>query len=193
MFDVISSAKSTRWLSFPTLDIHSTHPHAFKQDVDFQLTPEQNMFVQFNKSYGVEILQTGIANGKRIVASIKKFEVEDLSSGAVSKVTGNSLAIGMRNGVIRFFDRAANEFTPVKFKPDKISKYLLHLYSMQTRWYLNCSLIKRGYFLTSDQSVSALEFSCCDGYLAAVYDNSDINLYGLRTGIKTDTFRLDES
>lgn len=47
------------------------------------------------------------------------------------------------------------------------------------------------FFLSSASNVVALDFSCCDGYLAAVYENAKINLFGLRTGVKTDTFQLD--
>lgn len=49
-------------------------------------------------------------------------------------------------------------------------------------------------FLTLDKignSVIALDYSNCDEYLASLYENGDINFYGLKTGVKTDVFRLD--
>lgn len=40
-------------------------------------------------------------------------------------------------------------------------------------------------------SVIGLDYSCCDEYLASLYDTGDINLYGLKTGVKMDLFRMD--
>lgn len=140
MFDVISTAKNTKWLAFPTLNTHATRSHALNQEVDFQVTSDQNVFVAFNKSYGIELLHAGIANGERIVKPIQKYPTDGLSCGAVSKVTGN-LAIGMTNGFIRFFDIAANDFTSVKFKPDKNSEYFLYALA-NDRCYSEYSLTK---------------------------------------------------
>lgn len=40
-------------------------------------------------------------------------------------------------------------------------------------------------------SVLGLDYSCCDEYLASLYDTGEINLYGLKTGVKMDRFQLD--
>lgn len=122
MVDIISAAKDLKWLTFPTLNRLFTYAHALNQEVDFQVIPEQNSFVGFNKSYGIEILRTGIANGKEIVKPILKHPTEGVSCGAVSKVNGSDLAVGMTNGFIRFFNTSSKEFTAVQFRPDKSSE-----------------------------------------------------------------------
>lgn len=122
MVDTISTAKDLKWLTFPTLKSLSTYAHALNQEVDFQVIPGQNSFVGFNKSYGIELLRTGIANGQRIVKPILKHPIEGVSCGAVSKVSGSDLAVGMKNGFIRLFNTSSNEFTGVQFKPDKPSE-----------------------------------------------------------------------
>lgn len=122
MFDVISAGKSTKWLAFPTLSAHSTYAHTLNQEVDFQVVPQQNTFVGFNKSYGFELLQTGIADDQKVVRAVKKQPVAELSCGTVSKATGHELAVGMKNGDVRVFDTRFNDFTSVKLRADKSSK-----------------------------------------------------------------------
>lgn len=183
MVDIISAAKDFKWLTFPTLNTHSTYTHALNQEVDFQVILEENSFVGFNKGYGIEILRTGIANGNELVKSISKHPTEGISCGAVSKVSAGELAVGMKNGFIRLFSASSNAFTGIQFKPDKPSEYNFDDIS------LNYCNLKKMFF--SDNSVTSLDYSCCNGYLAAVYDNADVSVFGLKTGIKTDTVRLD--
>lgn len=121
MFDVISSGKNTKWLEFPTLNTNSTYAHTLNEEIDFQVQPRQNIVVGFNKSYGFELLQTGSLTDRKIIKPIKKQPVENLSCGAVSKTTGNELAIGLKNGDIRVFDIRSNDFTSAKLKADKSS------------------------------------------------------------------------
>lgn len=122
MFDVISAGRNTKWLAFPTLSSHSTYSHTLNQEVDFQVVPRQNVFVGFNKSYGFELLQTGIVAGQKIVKPIKKQPIAELSCGAVSKTTGNELALGVKNGDVRVFDIRSNDFTAVKLRADRSSE-----------------------------------------------------------------------
>ena len=101
-------------------------------------------------------------DNKEIIQRIKKRQVDDISCGAISKVGGAEIAIGKTTGFIRLFNVQSGDYLPVKFKPDRVGN-----------------------------SVIGLDYSNTDEYLAAVYDSADVNLYGLKTGIKTDTFKLD--
>lgn len=162
MFDVISTAKNTQWNSFPTLCSKYSYTHVANEAVDFQVVPGKKCFVEFNKKFGFELLRTVNKNSKELIQRIKKRQVDDLSCGAISKVSGGEIALGTTTGFVRLFSVESGDYVPVKFKPDRIGN-----------------------------SVIGLDYSNTDEYLAAVYDNSDINLFGLKTGIKTDTFRFD--
>lgn len=160
MFDVISTAKNTQWISFPTLTSKYTHPHVANESVDFQVIPGKNCFVEFNKKFGFELLRTRDKDNKEVIQRIKKRKVDDISCGAISS-SGGQISIGMTTGFIRLFNVQSGEYVPVKFKPDRMGN-----------------------------SVVGLDYSSTDEYLAAVYDSADVNLFGLKTGIKTDTFRF---
>lgn len=48
-------------------------------------------------------------------------------------------------------------------------------------------------YLFSDKignSVTYLDYSSCNEYLASLYHNGDINVYGLKTGIKLETLKV---
>lgn len=162
MFDVISTAKNTQWSSFPTLCSKYTHSHVANETVDFQVIPGKNCFVEFNKKFGFELMRTINKDNKEVIQRIKKRQVDDISCGSISKTSGSEIAIGMTTGFIRLYNVQNGEYIPFKFKPDRIGN-----------------------------SVVGMDYSNTDEYLAAVYDSADINLYGLKTGIKTDTFRFD--
>ncbi|XP_055309268.1 uncharacterized protein LOC129573096 [Sitodiplosis mosellana] len=160
MFDVISTAKNTQWITFPTLGSKYTHSHVANEAVDFQVIPGKNCFVEFNKKFGFELLRTRDKDNKEVIQRIKKRQVDDISCGAIAS-SGGQIGIGMTTGFIRLFNVQSGEYVPIKFKPDRMGN-----------------------------SVVGLDYSSTDEYLAAVYDSADVNLFGLKTGIKTDTFRL---
>lgn len=162
MFDVISTAKCTQWSSFPKLCSISSYKHVANEAVDFQVIPGKNCFVEFNKKFGFELLRTVNKDNKETIQRIKKHQVIDISCGAIAKGSGAEIAIGLTTGFIRLFNLQSGDYIPIKFKPDRLGNSVIHL-----------------------------DYSNTDDYLAAVYDNSDINLFGLKTGIKTDTFKFD--
>lgn len=161
MFDVIATAKNTKWLSFPTLCTKYTHSHICDEAGDLQVVPGKNCFVEFNKKFGFELLRTINQNNKESFQRIKKRHVDDISCGAITKVCGGQIAIGLNTGFIRLFNVKSGEYVPFKFRPDRMGN-----------------------------SVVGLDYSSTDEYLAALYDSTDINLFELKTGIKTEVFRL---
>lgn len=162
MVDVISSGKNTQWHSFPSLHTKCTYSHIGNEPVDFQVVPGRNCFLEINKKAGFELLRTLQKNNEEKIQRLKKHQLDDLNCGAVSKGFGCELALGMTTGFIRIFDVQTSQYTRRKLKPDKIGN-----------------------------SVVYLDYSNCDQYLAALYDSGDINLYGLKTGVKTDVLRFD--
>lgn len=161
MFDVIATAKNTQWLSYPGLFSNYTYSHVENDAVDFQVIPGKNIFVGFNKKFGFELLRTVNHDGKDIIQRIKKRKLDDVSCGAITKTNGDEIALGMTTGFIRMFSVTSGEMAPHKFKPDRIGN-----------------------------SVVSLDYSNTGEYLAAVYDSTDIGLYGLKTGVRTNTFKL---
>lgn len=162
MFDVISAAKDTQWLTFPSLSTKYKHPHVANEEIDFQVVPGKNYYVEFNKKFGFELLRTVNKDGKDMIQRAKKRQFDDLSCGAISKLCGSEIAIGQTTGFIRIFSTQTGDYMPYKFTPDRIGN-----------------------------SVVCLDYSSNDEYLAAVYDSYDINLFSMETNLKTDTFRFD--
>lgn len=163
MFDVISSAKNTQWSTFPTLWSKSTYSHVANEAVDFQVIPGKNCFAQFNKKFGFELLRTHNNDNKELIQRIKKRHVNEITCGAIAKLCGSEISIGLSTGFVKIFSLEKNDYMPFSFRPDRLGN-----------------------------SVVGLDYSSSDEHLAAIYDSSDINIFGLKTGVKTNTFRFDE-
>lgn len=161
MFDVISTSKSTQWLSFPSLNSKCTYSHVANEAVDFRVVPDKNGFVEFNKSFGFELLRAINKDNKDVIQRVKKRQFTDLSCGAISKLCGSEIALGTIAGNIRIFSVQNGDYMPIKFKPDRIGN-----------------------------SVVDLDYSKTDEFLAAAYDNSDINVFSLKSNAKVNTFRF---
>lgn len=163
MFDVISTADTTEWHSFPDLNTKCSYSHVANGTVDFQVIPNRNYFALFNRKFGLEFLRTVIKDATNDIQRIKKRQINDLVCGAISKIHGSELALGMSSGVIRLFSIKSGQYTPFKYRPDIIGN-----------------------------SVITLDYSNNDEYLAAAYESGDINLYALKAGLKTNIFHCDE-
>lgn len=160
---MISSGKNTQLHSYPNLETKYTYPHAGDESTDFQVIQDRNCFVEINKKVGFELLRTVTKNGDNSIQRLKKRQLpDDLACGAVSKLYGNQIALGMTNGYVRLFDVQSGEFMNAKLKPDRIGK-----------------------------SVAGLDYTNCDEHIATLYENGDINIFGLKTHVKTDSFRCD--
>lgn len=162
MFDVISSSKNTQWHSFPNLMTKYNYSHISNEPVDFQLITNRNYFLEVNKKSGFELLRTQSKNNVDIIQRVKKRQMDDLRYAAVSKMYGSEIALGLSNGMIRLFNLEQGDFMPLKLKPNKIG-----------------------------DPVVCLDYSNCDEYLAALFDSRVINIYGLKTNIKTDDLQID--
>lgn len=162
MVEIVSSGKNTQWHTFPNIQTKCTYPHVANEPIDFQLVAGRNCFLEVNKKSGFELLRTMSKNGTDSIQRVKKRALSDLQCGAPGKMFGSEIALGLSSGYIRIFSLEHNEYIPLKLKPDKIGN-----------------------------SVVCLDYSNCEEYLAALYDSGDINLFGLKTSVKTDVFQFD--
>lgn len=163
MFDVISSYTSTNLHSFPNLQSKCTYLHAGDGVADFQVFSGKNGFMSINKKSGFELLQTLNENGTDSIQRLKKCQVDDLECGAVSKLNVGS---ELALGTSTGYIRIFNT-EKANFMPVKLN--------------------------AEKSPVVGLDYSICDQYLAALYDNFTVNIFGLKTGVKTDAFRCDEN
>lgn len=159
MFDVISSAHSTEWLSFPSLTPKCSYPNVNNQIVDFQVIPNKNCFALFNRKSNFELMRAVSRTESHKLQRIKKGKTDDLSCGAIAKLYGSELALGMDTGFVRLFSVQSGQFMPFKFRPDQIGN-----------------------------SVIAMDYSSNDEHLAVAYDSGDIGLFNLKGGVKTNVF-----
>lgn len=120
MLDVITSGKNTQWHTFPNLNTKCTYSHIDNEQVDFQVVPGHNCFLEINKKSGFELLRAHNKDGTDIFQRLKKRQLDDLYCGATSKTYGSQLALGMSTGFIRIFDVQTGDFRPNKIKPGKI-------------------------------------------------------------------------
>lgn len=200
MVDVISSGKVTKLHTFPDLVTKCDYSHIANEAADFHILPGRNCFLQINKKFGFELLRTINKNGIEGIQRLKKRQLDDTycvniyylfkywlyqtlifsklikillqskcsffhflcQQGAISKTFGGELALGLSTGIIRRFSVQAGDFIPNKLKPDRFGN-----------------------------SVIGLDYTSCDEHLAALYESGDINLFGLKTGVKTDVFRCE--
>lgn len=162
MFEVVSSAANTQWHTFPNLHTRCTYSHVGNEQVDFQLIGKRNCILEVNKKAGFELLRTYTKNNVDMIQRLKKRQMDDLQCGAASKVYGSEIALGLSTGFVRLFNIQSGEFLPIKLKPNEIGN-----------------------------SVTALSYSSCDEYLAALYENGETSIFGLKTNVKMDTVRFD--
>lgn len=162
MLEVISAAENTQWHSFPNFATKYTYSHVANEKVDFELVPNRNYFVGINKKCGFEMLRTCRKNHVESIQRVKKRQLDDLQCGAILPGDGTELALGFSTGIVRLFNLHAGNFLPFKFKPNEIGN-----------------------------SVAGLSYNCADEHLAALYENGEITVFGKKTSVKTDTFKLD--
>lgn len=161
MFDIISTARNTHWSSFPDICSKYEQSHVSNASCDFEVIPGKNCFVEFNKKFGFELMRTAYRDNKEVIQRIKKRQVDEISCGTISNA-GTEIAIGQTTGFIRLFSVQTGNYIPIKFKPERVG---------------NC--------------VVDLDYSNSDEYLAAVYESGEIYLFGMKTGVKTNTFKFD--
>lgn len=159
MFDLISTAHSTEWLSFPNLSIKYSYPNPNNQIVDCQVIPNRNCFALFNRTSNFELLRTVIQPDRNQIQRIKKGKADELSCGALSKLYGSELALGMNTGFVRLFSVQAGQFMPFKFRPNQ-----------------------------TGNAVIGMDYSGNDEHLAVAYNVGDVSLFNLKAGVKTSVF-----
>ncbi|XP_070495171.1 uncharacterized protein Grip71 [Chironomus tepperi] len=154
---------SAEYLS--TVTCESTHN---QEDCvsDASILPISNSFIQIFKSSKdswLNICKIKKEGDKESIQLCVKNKVDNLTAVGSSKKKGAGLcyASGYSNGQIKIRDLK------------------------------NSSLVKEFSAPTSGSSVFFLDFNSCDEFLASVYEDGLINVYGMQTSVKLHSFTLD--
>lgn len=164
MLDLISTAHSTEWLSFANLSTKYSYSNPNDQIVDCQVIPNRNCFALFNRKSNFELLRTVIQPDLNKIQRIKKGRADELSCGAISKLYGSELALGMDTGFVRLFSVQSGQFLPFKFRPNQ-----------------------------TGNAVVGIDYSGNDEHLAVAYNVGDVSLFNLKGGVKTNVFNATGS
>ncbi|XP_053695698.1 uncharacterized protein LOC128743195 [Sabethes cyaneus] len=162
MFEIISCAKDTKLHTFPAFELLCSSAHVNSNGSDCQFFPGSKLLLRSNKSWGVELLRIKTVNGKSTVANVRKTTVDNLYCAACPRTDREDIALGLTSGSIRFMN----------YKKSSITKRL------------DSERIANG--------VTFLDFSATDDFLAAVYENGAVNIYGIKTNSRLSTMNFDK-
>ncbi|XP_053673773.1 uncharacterized protein LOC128724034 [Anopheles nili] len=174
MAEIVSCAKDTQLHSFPALELLSSSSHVVNNGSSCQFFGSSKLFMRANKDWGIELLrlkyeddQNGTHNehgSRRTIASVKKIMIDNLYCVACPKSAGKEeIAIGLTTGTVRFMDYKKASFTK-RFDADRITI-----------------------------GVTFMDFNATDDFLAAVYENGLVNVYGMKTNSKLHTLAFDKN
>ncbi|XP_058170233.1 uncharacterized protein LOC131285360 [Anopheles ziemanni] len=172
MAEIISCAKDTQLHSFPELKQLSTSAHIDSNNgSDCRFFGSSKLFVRANKNTGIELLR--IKDGEapvdgaaptRSIATVKKMMIDNLYCVACPKTASkDEIAIGLTSGTVRFMNYKKANFTK-RFDSERITN-----------------------------SVTFMDFNATDDFLAAVYENGLVNVYGMKTSSKLHTLAFDKN
>ncbi|KFB34940.1 AGAP007817-PA-like protein [Anopheles sinensis] len=172
MAEIISCAKDTQLHSFPELKQLSSSAHIDSNNgSDCRFFGSSKLFVRANKNTGIELLR--IKDGEapvdgsaptRSIATVKKMMIDNLYCVACPKTASkDEIAIGLTSGTVRFMNYKKANFTK-RFDSERITN-----------------------------SVTFMDFNATDDFLAAVYENGLVNVYGMKTSSKLHTLAFDKN
>ncbi|CAO1330791.1 unnamed protein product [Diamesa serratosioi] len=169
--EVICCAKTTRLLSFPDLNPITTYEHPNKNvssDINFL---RKNCFQQIYKTsdsnvHNLEfVLLKDDDNGAKRFEKLRKIRLNNLSAAACGSSDYMGYAVGFSCGDIKLFELHKASSYEHKFKGDPRQK----------------------------AAVQFLDYNIGNEYLASVYENGMIDIFGLKTKIKFHTIALDKN
>ncbi|XP_050077152.1 uncharacterized protein LOC126564215 [Anopheles maculipalpis] len=176
MLEIISCAKDTQLHNFPRLEQLASSAHIGNNGSHCHFFGSSKLFVRSNKDWGIELLRlkssadqldTGgkIGNaGSRTITNVKKIAIDNLYCVACPKTAGKEeIAIGLTTGTVRFMNYKKANFTK-RFDNDRITI-----------------------------GVTFMDFNATDDFLATVYENGLVNVYGLKTSSKLHTLAFDKN
>uniref|UniRef100_A0A182MZE6 Protein NEDD1 n=1 Tax=Anopheles dirus TaxID=7168 RepID=A0A182MZE6_9DIPT len=166
MTEILSCAKDTQLHSFPGLQQLATSPHIVENGSYCHFVGSSRLLVRANKDWGIELLRIkpGGDAASRAIANVKKIMIDNLYCVACPKTAAKEeLAVGLTTGTVRFMNYKRTNFTK-RFDADQIAI-----------------------------GVTFMDFNATDDFLATVYENGLVNVYGMKTNSKVQTLVFDKN
>ncbi|XP_040167887.1 uncharacterized protein LOC120902879 [Anopheles arabiensis] len=177
MSEIVSCAKDTQLHSFPGLEQLASSAHVVSDGSYCQFFGSSKLFVRANKDWGIELLRIKPgtdqqpdgagkmgSSGSRTIANVKKIMIDNLYCVACPKTAGKEeIAIGLTTGTVRFMNYKKANFTK-RFDADRIAI-----------------------------GVTFMDFNATDDFLAAVFENGLVNVYGMKSNSKLHTLAFDKN
>ncbi|XP_073825297.1 WD repeat-containing protein Grip71 [Musca autumnalis] len=160
---LVSTAKTTILTDFNNLETKSTYQHSNGENTDFQFYAQQRIFVEVNKKSGLEIMRVKEKAQKIDLQRVRKLTIDNVYCVACAKQSMEEMAVGLSNGQVKLYNYHKSEFVH-KFSAD-----------------------------SNRNSVLYLDYNASDEYIASVFENGLINIYGQRTKTKIDSFNIDSN
>ncbi|XP_052868311.1 uncharacterized protein LOC128274231 [Anopheles cruzii] len=167
MTEIISCARDTQLHTFPGLEELSSSAHVHTDGSNCQFFADSSkLLVRTNKNWGIELLRIKSNDqpvGGRTLATVKKIAIENLYCVACPRTSGkDEIAIGLTCGMVRFMSYKKANFSK-RFDADRIAI-----------------------------GVTFMDFNTTDDFLAVVYENGQVNLYGMKTSTKLQKLAFDK-
>uniref|UniRef100_A0A182P0F2 Uncharacterized protein n=1 Tax=Anopheles epiroticus TaxID=199890 RepID=A0A182P0F2_9DIPT len=175
MSEIVSCAKDTQLHSFPGLEQLASSTHVVNNGSYCHFFGSSKLFVRANKDWGIELLRIKqgsdrpdgsgkLESGCRTIANVKKIMIDNLYCVASPKTAGKEeIAIGLTTGTVRFMNYKKASFTK-RFDADRIAI-----------------------------GVTFMDFNATDDFLATVFENGLVNVYGMKTSSKLQTLAFDKN
>nr|XP_029729417.1 protein NEDD1 [Aedes albopictus] len=167
MYEILSCAKNTQLHSFPSLDVLGVGTHANdgkdSNESVCQFFPRTKLFLRTNRNWGVELLRIKDINGMPTMAHVQKRTIDNLYCVACPKTAIEEVAVGMTSGSIRLMNLKNTTAGLKRLDTDRLTN-----------------------------GVICMDYSANDDFLAAVYENGTVNLYGTKTNSRVGSMAFDK-
>lgn len=167
MYEILSCAKNTQLHSFPSLEVLGQGAHANdgkdSNESVCQFFPRTKLFLRTNRNWGVELLRIKEIAGKPTMAHVQKRTIDNLYCVACPKTAVEEVAVGMTSGSIRLMNLKNTTAGLKRLDTDRLTN-----------------------------GVIFMDFNATDDFLAAVYENGTVNLYGTKTNSRVGSMTFDK-
>ncbi|XP_062546328.1 uncharacterized protein LOC134212456 [Armigeres subalbatus] len=167
MNEILSCAKNTQLHSFPSLEVLGIGAHANdgkdSNESVCQFFPRTKLFLRTNRNWGLELMRIKDVEGKPTMSHVQKRPIDNLYCVACPKTGLEEVAIGMTSGSIRLMNIKNTSAGLKRLDTDRLTN-----------------------------GVIFMDFSASDDFLAAVYENGTVNLYGTKTNSRVGSMTFDK-
>lgn len=167
MYEILSCAKNTQLHSFPTLEVLGVGAHANdgkdSNESVCQFFPRTKLFLRTNRNWGVEFLRIKDVEEKPTMAPVQKRTIDNLYCVACPKTAIEEVAVGMTSGSIRLMNIKNSSAGLKRLDADRLTN-----------------------------GVIFMDYNASDDFLAAVYENGTVNLYGTKTNSRVGSMSFDK-